>query len=159
MANAIPGQKIKHVFVLMLENRSFDHMLGFSAITGLDAITKQPTAINGLTGKESNSYLGVNYPVKQPADFVMPVDPGHEFADTVEQLCGPDKTYVPGKSYPPITNSGFVKNYVTTRTPNEGHPRDKFGEVMMCYSPEQLPVLNALAREFALCDNWFSSMP
>ena len=28
------AQNIKHVFVLMLENRSFDHMLGFSGITG-----------------------------------------------------------------------------------------------------------------------------
>jgi phospholipase C len=27
---------VRNVFVLMLENRSFDHMLGFSAITGFD---------------------------------------------------------------------------------------------------------------------------
>jgi hypothetical protein len=30
---------IQHVFVLMLENRSFDHMLGFSGISGIDAET------------------------------------------------------------------------------------------------------------------------
>jgi phospholipase C len=150
---------INHVFVLMLENRSFDHMLGFSAITGIDAVTKQPTKINGLSGKEINSYLGVDYPVKQPADFLMPVDPGHEFSDGVEQLCGPDKTYPAGGPYPPVNNSGFVKNYVTTKTPHEGHPPNDFGEVMKCYSPQQLPVLNALAKEFAVCDNWFSSMP
>ena len=53
--------KIKHVFVLMLENRSFDHMLGFSGITGTDAATGQPTAIDGLNGSESNSYNGVTY--------------------------------------------------------------------------------------------------
>lgn len=47
--------KIKHVFVLMLENRSFDHMLGFSGITGADAATGQPTSIDGLNGTESNS--------------------------------------------------------------------------------------------------------
>lgn len=40
---------IKHVFVLMLENRSFDHMLGFSGIAGIDAVIGQPAKINGLS--------------------------------------------------------------------------------------------------------------
>jgi phospholipase C len=154
-----PLQNITHVFVLMLENRSFDHMLGFSGITGMDAETRQPTKLRGLQGTEFNVYQQVNYPVKQPADFVMPVDPPHEFPDTVEQLCGPNVTYTPGAPYPPINNSGFVKNYITTKTPHEGHPHDTYGEVMKCYRPSQLPVLNALAKEFAVCDNWFSSMP
>ena len=39
---------IQHVFVLMLENRSFDHMLGFSGITGIDAVSGNATRINGL---------------------------------------------------------------------------------------------------------------
>jgi hypothetical protein len=30
---------------------------------------------------------------------------------------------------------------------------------MRCFAPEQLPVLTTLAREFAICDRWFSSMP
>ena len=30
---------------------------------------------------------------------------------------------------------------------------------MKCFSTDQLPVLNALAREFVVCDRWFSSMP
>jgi phospholipase C len=45
---------IQHLFVLMLENRIFDHMLGFSQIRGTD-IAGDPTAIDGLTGRESNS--------------------------------------------------------------------------------------------------------
>jgi phospholipase C len=40
---------IEHIFVLMLENRSFDHMLGYSAIHGQDAVTGAPTQIRGLT--------------------------------------------------------------------------------------------------------------
>ena len=36
--------RIEHVFVLMLENRSFDHMLGLSNIQGIDALSSQPTA-------------------------------------------------------------------------------------------------------------------
>ena len=31
--------RIEHVFVLMLENRSFDHMLAISGTTGTDAAT------------------------------------------------------------------------------------------------------------------------
>ena len=40
---------IQHSFVLMLENRSFDHMLGFSGITGTDAVSGSRTSVNGLT--------------------------------------------------------------------------------------------------------------
>ncbi len=40
--------RIKHVFVVMLENRSFDHLLGLSKIQGIDAVSGQPKAIEGL---------------------------------------------------------------------------------------------------------------
>ena len=148
---------IQHVFVLMLENRSFDHLLGFSAITGTDAATGQPTSINGLTGTESNSYNGTPSTVAQPADYTMAVDPGHEFPDVLCQLCGPSATYASGGPYPPITDSGFVASYAQACTKaNQTRP---LAEILQCYSPAQLPVLNALAREFAICDNWHASMP
>jgi phospholipase C len=50
---------IEHVFVLMLENRSFDHLLGFSQIVGKDPFGN-PTKIDGVTGKESNLSLEGN---------------------------------------------------------------------------------------------------
>lgn len=140
--------RIKHVFVLMLENRSFDHMLGFARLEGIDAVTGQPTSTEGLdpardwnTGPD-----GKPVPVSFPANWIMPHDPGHEFPDVREQLCGVDGIY------PHITNSGFVTNYAKI---DPAHP----GEIMSCYTPEQLPVLTALAREFAVCDHWFSPMP
>ena len=40
--------RIKYVFVVMLENRAFDHMLGLSHIHGIDAVSGQPTTIDGL---------------------------------------------------------------------------------------------------------------
>ncbi len=49
------ANQIQHIFVLMLENRAFDHMLGFSGITGIDAVTKTPTALHGLSGTETNT--------------------------------------------------------------------------------------------------------
>jgi phospholipase C len=144
--------KIKHVFVLMLENRSFDHMLGFSGITGTDAATGQTTTIDGLTGSESNSYNGVTYPVLRGAPDRAPHDPPHSFRGVLEQLCGEGAVYVSGEPYPPINNSGFVSAYARS------HPELPDG-AMRCFTPDQVPVLTALAREFVVCDRWFSSMP
>jgi phospholipase C len=137
----------------MLENRSFDHMLGFSGITGSDAATGQPTRIDGLTGAEANQYGGQSYGVGQPAGYTMPSDPPHEFPDVLEQLCGPGAVYASGRSYPAIVNSGFVASYAGGAAGNDP------GQIMRCFAPGQLPVLNALAREFAVCDNWYASMP
>lgn len=150
---------ITNIFVLMLENRSFDHMLGFSGIRGTDAETGQPTTINGLTGKETNSYRGGTYQVSQPADESMPVDPGHEFLDVLEELCGSTASYAAGGAYPPINSSGFVSDYAFSHTSDEGNAPGNYGEIMKCFSPAQLPVLNALATSFAVCDNWHASIP
>src|SRR5260370_16556680 len=95
----------------MLENRSFDHLLGFSGISGTDAVTGQQTTVKGLAGTESNSYKGVSAKVSQPADFAMVVDPGHEFPDVLCQLCGPNATSPRGGGYPPINHSGFMAPY------------------------------------------------
>lgn len=151
--------QVDHVFVLMLENRSFDHLLGFCGITGTDAVTGQPTKVDGLSGTESNSHAGQVYTVSQPADQTLAVDPGHEFPDVVEQLAGTAAVYTPGGAYPQINNSGFVSNYAFSSSPKEGNAPGDFGAIMRCYSPAQLPVLNALAREFGVCDRWFSSLP
>jgi len=151
---AVPAAQLaERVFVLMLENRSFDHLLGFSGITGKDAETGLPTAISGLSGSESNLYNGLRYTVTQPADWTMPLDPGHEFTDVLTQLCGAGAVYAPGGSYPPVNNSGYVDDYA--RSGGGSNP----GEIMKCFGPAQLPVLTGLAREFAVCDGWRASMP
>ena len=149
---------INNVFVLMLENHSFDNLLGFSGITGNDAQTGNPTQINGLTGNESNTLSGQPYFAKQPAPPSMSVDPGHEFVDTLLQLTG-QSNYDPSVGYPAIDCSGFADDYANSATPDEGHPAGNFGDIMLGFSAAQLPVLNELAREFAVCDNWFSSIP
>lgn len=145
---------IEHVFVLMLENRSFDHMLGFSKITGIDAETGLPTSINGLAGDEHNidSRTGRSYQVSAGGDQQMPTDPHHEFGDILKQLCGKNAAYPPGGPYPNITLSGFVDSYIDSKGQDPA-------EIMKCYRPDQLPVLNALAKEFVVCDNWHASLP
>lgn len=153
-------QKVSHIFVLMLENRSFDHMLGFSNISGIDAQTGANTQMDNLIGaSEQNDNPATGTPVSpsQPADFALSSsdkDPGHEFHHTLEQLSGISATYPTGgaPSYPTIDNSGYVASYF-----NKGSSAPE--KAMHVYSPEQLPILNTLAEEFAFCDAWFSSMP
>jgi phospholipase C len=145
-----PASPIKHVFVLMLENHSFDNMLALSGIPGIIAAT---------TGN-SNSYNGTAYPVKGNAPGSMPTDPGHEFNDVVEQLAGPGAKYPSYGNYPRINNSGFASNYATTKTEGPTPPAKDIGDIMKCFNTQsQLPVLYQLASQFVVCDQWFSSLP
>jgi phospholipase C len=80
----------------------------------------------------------------------MFVDPGHEFADVLVQLCGPGAIYPRGGAYPAIANSGFVASYAAS-----GGRVDP-GKIMKCYDPSQPPVLKALVREFAVCQDGHS---
>jgi phospholipase C len=143
----------------MLENRAFDHMLGFSGIKGTDATTGNPTTLEDLVSSpHSNVDPTTGLPVfaQTPADFkIFPpeVDPNHEFKDAVVQLCGSGATYDSvAQKYPAIDNSGFIASYN-----NSGDPTA--AKIMNCFSTEQVPVLTTLAKSFAVCDHWFSSMP
>lgn len=149
--------QIDHVFVLMLENRSFDHMLAFSGIPGIET----------TTSLGSNSFDGSTYTVGPPgAPPKMATDPGHEFADVFEQLCGHGAVHTPWTAFPShLKNDDFVSNYATSRSEDApGNPtpapRSAWGDVMKCFDTKrQLPVLHQLASEFAVCDHWFSSVP
>jgi phospholipase C len=149
------SQLIEHVFVLMLENRSFDHMLGFSSLAGTDAVSGEPTTVEGLTGGETNRLpSGEEIAASAGADFSLTVDPPHNFEDVLEQLCGQGATYPDAAGrYPPITMSGFASRLAASSS--GGDP----SAVMRAFRPGQLPVINALAAEFAVCDHWFSSLP
>lgn len=151
-----PQYAIQHVFVLALENRAFDHMLGFANITGKDAVNGETVTVNAPA--ESNSYNGTSYPLTSGAAANMQFDPGHEFPDVVEQLCGEGATYTPNSDYPSIDNSGFVVNYATTKSAQEG-ASSNYAQIMQCYTAGDLPILTALANNFVLCTNWFSSLP
>jgi phospholipase C len=151
-----PYTLVDNVFVLMLENHSFDNIFAFSGIPGITAATRADT----------NSYNGVTYAAGSPATPAMPTDPGHEFSDVVEQLCGPGVVHTPWQPYNrPIVNTGYVANYATTRTeitsnnPNLPTPA-QYGDIMLCFdAPKELPVIYQLATTFAVCDHWYSSIP
>jgi phospholipase C len=144
-------QIIQHVFVLMLENRSFDHLFALSGIPGITAAT--------ATGN-ANTYNGTTYAFGGGAPDQMPTDPGHEFTDVVEQLCGAGAQFRKGQPYPPVNNSGFVANYATTRTEGTPPQSGDVDDVMRGVDASaQSPALYQLATEFVLCDAWHASVP
>jgi phospholipase C len=147
-----PYAPITHVFVVMLENHSFDNMFAMSAIPG----------INAATTSDSNAYDSVTYNVQPSAPLSLGSDPGHEFLDVLEQLAGPGACYPPGGPYPAIDNSGFAASYATSRSEGKPTPAPpgRIGDIMACFAtPTQLPALYQLATQFALCDGWHSSLP
>ena len=146
----IGASQITNVFVLMLENHSFDNIFAMSGIEGIRVAN---------TGN-SNCWLNKKYCVNDRAPPFMTTDPGHEFEDVGTQLCGLF-CYETGKPYPPVNNSGFACSYATSTSESTGTPSDDhIGDIMACFQTQtQLPVIYQLATEFALCDHWFSSMP
>jgi Phosphoesterase family len=137
-------EQLKHVVVLMMENRSFDHMLG--------ALKKNDPRIDGLNGDESNPDMnGQPVRVQAKADFQDQLihDPDHHFPGTDLQIFGGQQ----GNGR--IANmQGFVKSYFTQTNDNKVAQ-----EIMYYFPPEKLTVLTTLAKEFALFNSWFSSIP
>ncbi|KAJ9131837.1 hypothetical protein P3X46_034749 [Hevea brasiliensis] len=140
---------IKTVVVLVQENRSFDHMLGWLK-------TLNPE-IEGVTGSESNpiSTSDLNSSVifyGDNAAYVDP-DPGHSIQAIYEQVFGVEWTEaaLSENTLTPKMN-GFAQNAERIQT--------GMGEtVMNGFKPEAVPVYKELAMNFAICDRWFASVP
>lgn len=136
--------KIQKFVVLMEENRSFDHMLGF--------LWRNGSRIDGLSGNESNPWslldrsLGSVF-VNDSAPYVTPFDPCHQFNCVNEQLFGHAFADHGAEQL-----DGFVANgrlFGGSAAPT----------VMETFTAETLPVLSTLALEFAVFDRYFSSVP
>lgn len=128
-------EEIDHIIVLMLENRSFDHMLGL-----LDHPRRAEFPDAFLSGHESNPDLS-----KQPvhvwsdpaAHYGVQKEPGHTHEAVTQQMAN--------------GMQGFARNHQE----NGGPPR----EVMRVNLPVQVPVLSELARQYLLCTRWHCSVP
>ena len=132
-------EKVDHVVVLMQENRSFDHMLGYLSLEG------RRQDIDGLHDGLANEHRAVSYPIHHLASTVVAEDPSHTAASVDLQIGGGSM-------------DGFVASYVATmvgRNIDNGDP----SPIMEYYSAEDLPVYDHLASEFGICDHWFSSVP
>ena len=127
--------KIDHIVVLMMENRSFDHMLGYLKLVAGHA------DVDGLEIGMANKYKGKTYPAHHLNITVLndQQDPCHGGKCVVDQLKD--------------NNGGFVSNFAATS-------KDPYiGVVMGYYNQDDLPAYDHLAQEFMICDRWFSSVP
>ena len=149
--------RIEHIVVLMLENRSFDHIFGFRA------------GINGLTGNEFNllnpskpeSDTNPAFHTGSGAPFAV-IDskngPSHSLKGTNVQIFnngkGPDAQH-------PARNNGFALNYrnelLSEHIANPSQAA--IAVAMQSFAPAHLPSINALADAYCICDNWFSEVP
>ncbi len=148
-----PLDKIKHVFILMMENRSFDHMLGF--------LKKKNAAVNGclpnLPGcsnpKNPQDASSPSITVDDSAVYVQ-VSPTHSIHGTTQQIYGYPDHVTPPEGSTPLMN-GFIASY------QNNFPEDPAaGEaIMKCFSPEHVPIITTLAEEFGFFDGWHASVP
>lgn len=142
----MPAQ-INHLFVLMMENRSLDHMLGFMKAPAYNIEGLDPAALP--YNEDSNEKQIYPSPDARPTGDLS-ADPNHHFPDVTEQLYGIAQP-APGQQ-PDM--SGFVRNYEA-----KSGSAATGANIMKCFNPQSLPVLTTLAREYAVCDHWFSSIP
>ncbi|MGI8801612.1 MAG: phospholipase C, partial [Solirubrobacteraceae bacterium] len=130
--------KIDHIVVVMLENRSFDHMLGYLSLEG-----GRPD-VDGLAVGMANQHDGRTYP---PFHFESPdpLDPDHSGAAVARQIND-------GRM------DGFVAAYARALAACGQLGADP-GGVMGYFNASDVPVYDHLAAEFAICDRWHSSVP
>jgi phospholipase C len=150
---------VDHLVVLMLQNRSFDHMIGF-----LYADVPDTPPFAGLMGDKVMWMLVVKKSWSSKSRQTPRTPTGTHCAtrmrDTLQQTnssLGAPKT--------PCTCDGNERMLVTSFASDLQSPRDAPldgatpGSIMAMYTTRLLPVLSGLARGHAVCDRWFASVP
>jgi phospholipase C len=127
--------EIEHIVVLMMENRSFDHMLGFLTIE------QGRSDVEGPTGNEVNHWNDQPFMLK-PLARVVPHDPLHWWPDVAEQIGSGEM-------------DGFVANYMRKYHAQGAKPHD----VMSYQRASAVSMYDFFAREYCICDHWFCAMP
>jgi phospholipase C len=169
---------LDHLVVVLFENRSLDNVLGH--LYG----PEDGKTFDGVIGKDlSNPIPGwaehgaerrvVPYTVATDMDSPNP-DSGEEYFHTNTQLYNTlddhnrfkigDGAAAPWNAPPrgaTPTMDGFVSDYISAFTGEVGRQPtyDEYAQIMTGYTPEQLPVLNGIARDFGVFDHWFSEVP
>lgn len=179
-----PLSKFDHVVVAMFENRSFDSLLGYTYQPGEPPRNQ---TYNGVAGKEfrnpvpdyikdGHADVATRVSPGTDADMQNPnPDPGEEYehvntalfsiVDPIENEFRDAQDMLPPYNAPPgrraATMDGFVWDYCNNfRHLNGRNPTfDEYRVIMDGFSPEQLPVINTLAKSFAVYDAWFCAVP
>jgi phospholipase C len=159
---------IEHIVVVMMENRSFDNLLGWlydnqSNPPAFNIPAPQPGISPAFEGLQPNTYFNqlngnrvyashppTAWPPSNNPNVVPTPDPHEEFEFVTLQLFG-TATPAPGAT---ADMSGFLLDY---SAPNAGGANA--AQIMQTFGPADANVLNDLARNFAVCDHWYASIP
>jgi phospholipase C len=172
MPDGVPQKlmRIEHIVVLQLENRSFDHMLGYLALDGneLPSHGELGTKVNGLAGA-TNSYRGVAYGAEildEDAFDKQDLDPPHSDSEVKRQIAGGAMTGFLEAWAAKLSNMRgwrpvrlIKRAWAKLRHKADPGPDLAKLKTVMGYMPrEKLPVFDHLARHFCVCDHWFCSV-
>jgi phospholipase C len=177
-----PRDQIRHVIVLMLENRSFDHMLGYLEHDdpSYPNLRRFPQSCPVDPARPNGDRVATN----DTATSVLGADPGHTHEAVMLQMYGRTGVVSGGLA----DMSGFIRSYqleLDQRSPGPMTPLQRIvglvkagvarvlaaltrrpravpptaGDIMKCFSEANSPVLSALAKEYAVLVSWHSSVP
>lgn len=150
-AVATGTQTVTHYIALMLENRSFDHMLGLlkaedptieGCLPGMGRECQNP--LNPQQASNS-SWYGVG---DQPQENCTG-GPSQSYEATLNQVYGtPQRDTWANLTALGLPNmTGFIAEYSQAQ------------RIMDCWPPQRLPALTTLAREFASFNRYYTSVP
>jgi phospholipase C len=174
------AQAMGHVVLVIFENRSFDNLLGRlypdrPEFEGMHEGLKNPVPdwAPPIPPSEEGEEPGYVYYGEAPDLDTPNPDPGEEYQHTNTQLynnLAPENrgklahkmvsTNAPQPGQEP-TMDGFVTDYVSTYLAlrHEMPEFEQYRQIMQGHTPDQVPVLSALARGFGVFDHWFSEVP
>jgi phospholipase C len=150
-------QKIKHIVVLMMENRSFDMMLGHLSLEGM-------ADVDGLTGPEVNFNVDPNGNRITLTEFDADAQRVQRHGEALQKKLDPDhskhgvQTQL-GNGYGDQPMGGFVKAFIDSRKPEDNVGPDLWMVPMGYYTGKDLPTYDFLAHQFCVCDAWHASVP
>ncbi len=150
----------EHIVVLMLENRSFDHLFGWLYRDDqlrlgqtVDGLYQHPSRNSAPDGSAVAAYA---YTGTRESVLVQPTtNAGEDLGHVTRQLYGTNIA----RGRP--TMSGFVADYADNFRAIRGRDPSpaEYRQVMGGFAPDALPVLTTLARRFGVFDHWFASVP
>lgn len=153
---AVLRSKVERIVVLMLENRSFDHLLGW---LGPDA---------GLKGTETNplpvSPVIPRPPVRAPRQLLRKTVKVFRTTETALPICPTHANRATLREINDGKMDGFVTEFIDKRAdeiaatgPIDGHPPEHMP--MAYYGPESLPAYRHLVEHHAVCTSYHASVP
>ena len=148
----MPLRDIETIVIVLMENRSFDHALGYLGLSSspfqkqVEGLSSDPTWLD----QYANEHAGLTVRSFRLDPTIQAIDdPKHDHASVAVQIGTPPRD--------PNLNGmgGFVQSYATR---SDTIPADP-SLVMGYYDREAVPVFDFFARNFMVCDHWFAALP